>query len=298
MINERTPDHQNISFTAKLVALGRSTTAIPFAQDISELIGAPAIGRELTPDDGDMETQMAEIMAPFVEARYLSLVSAIKRSGVKQVIEFASGVSLRGLAMTLENPELIYIETDLPNLTQEKQQIMSTILARRQLTEPRHHHVAVANILKWNEIEPVLKLLVPGEPVAVVHEGLLMYLSLAEKNIAAQHIARILDQFGGVWLTPDLSPISNLNELFDTQDTAFTKFTSVIEERTGRSFADYSFNSNQEIEDFCKARGFSVEERSQLDGSYQLSSVPADSSSHILSKIQQLTLFEMRRSVH
>lgn len=74
--------------------------------------------------------------------------------------------------MTLDQPDLTYIETDLPDLTQEKRRIMETIISRHTLTEPSNHHVSAANILAWNEIEATLLPLKDGKPVAIIHEGL------------------------------------------------------------------------------------------------------------------------------
>jgi O-methyltransferase involved in polyketide biosynthesis len=295
MTTEHAPDHQKISFTAKLVALGRSATTIPFARDVSVLVGAPALAEDLARSAGTAP-MMPPLMVPFIEARYMSLVSAIKRSGVRQVVEFASGVSLRGLAMTLEDPELTYVETDLGELTDEKRRIMAEILARRQLVAPRKHHVATANILVWDEIEAALAPLDPAEPVAVVHEGLFMYLSQAEKETAARHIGRILDRFGGVWITPDFGSMADQRWTVEGGEEHYDKVLAVVEARTGRSFMAHSFASEQAACAFCERFGFSVEERPQLDGSYELSSLPEGLSAEAMGRIRQgLKLWEMRR---
>ena len=289
------PDHQRISFTAKLVALGRSASAIPFARDVSELVGAPQLGEELAQAAG-AATATSPIMAPMVEARYQSLVSAIRRSGVTQVLEFASGVSLRGLAMTLANPNLTYIETDLSDLTAEKRRVTEQVLSRHQLTAPRGYHVAVANILDWDEVAAALVHLTPSEPVAIVHEGLMMYLSHAEKAIATGHIARILDRFGGVWFTPDFTPVASMRWFDQDADPAFARSLQVIEERTGRSFATHSFASEDEALSFCKTWGFHAQVQPQLDGSFELTTMPPADAAALLPKLSEhLKLWEMRR---
>jgi O-methyltransferase involved in polyketide biosynthesis len=287
------PDHQKISFTAKLVALGRSATTLPFARDISALVGAAELSDELATGSG---FKMPAAMAPSVEARYQSLVSAIKRSGVRQVLEFASGVSLRGLAMTLAHPDLTYVETDLPDLTVEKQRLMGTILRERHLVEPPNHHVYAANILAWDEIEAALAPCRPGEPIAVVHEGLYMYLSHAEKAQALQHIKRILARFGGLWITPDFTPMAAMMRSFNGAAADFAPMMAAIEERTGRSFDDYSFASEDEARAFCQAQGFDVVERPQLDGSYELSSLtPRQREDGTLEQLKTgLKIWEMR----
>ncbi len=61
----------------------------------------------------------AKVYAPILEARYKSIVHLIRSSGTTQVLELASGFSLRGLAMS-ENSDLVYVDTDLPGIREEK----------------------------------------------------------------------------------------------------------------------------------------------------------------------------------
>ena len=44
-----------------------------------------------------------------------------------------------------------------------------------------------------------------GERVAVVNEGLLMYLTRNEKTIVAENIHTFLARRGGIWITPDVA---------------------------------------------------------------------------------------------
>jgi hypothetical protein len=50
-------------------------------------------------------------------------------------------------------------------------------------------------------------------------------------------------------------------------------FIDIIEERTGRPFAPFSFESDEAIAAFCKRHHFDVVIRPQIDGSFELSSV-------------------------
>jgi O-methyltransferase involved in polyketide biosynthesis len=285
-------DHDKISFTAKLVALGRSQSKIPFAAEVSEGIGAPAIDDDLVRESG--APSAARTMAPYVEARYWSLATAVERSGVRQVLEFASGVSLRGLAMALERPDLTYIETDLPDLTSEKRQLVADILARRGVQAPRGHHIAAANVLRWDEIEAAASALDPRAPVAVVHEGLFMYLSPDEKDRAAEHIHRLLTRFGGVWITPDFSPMASFAKLAPTERADFERILAAIEARTGRPFGERSFASEAEARAFCARHGFVATERTQIDGSFELSTLDAADAAQLERMRENLKIWEMR----
>ena len=195
------PDHSKISPTAKLVAYFRQFSDIPFSRDVATLIHAEDVlknfsqGTNLTPEFLKWAALAAEI-------RYKSIVSAIKKEGITQVLELASGLSFRGLAMT-EDPEYIYVETDLTELMQEKQQILSRIISNHDLRERKNLFFDAVNILSFPEIESAIRHFKPWDPVAVIHEGLYLYLSMSEKVTAVRNIHSVLSRFGGAWITPD-----------------------------------------------------------------------------------------------
>lgn len=289
------PEHSAISFTAKLVALARTDSDIPFARDVAQFIHAADVLPELAAVHAHDGSQFATWMAPMIEARYKSIAQALRRSGIDQVIEFASGISLRGLALTLERPNLTYIETDLPELTEEKENILDSLVISTGLTCPPGHRIMSANILHWHEIEQVLTHLDPTKPVAIVHEGLFMYLTMDEKEKAAHHIHKILRQFGGFWLTPDLTTMNEKSwRRHDKRD--FARLIHAIEQRTGRSFAALSFATDEDVASFLDQMGLTYEVHPQVDGTYELSSLPETKASNAdwEQMIPTLKLWEMR----
>lgn len=263
------PACEAISFTAKLAALARSFTGIRFAAEISEVLDAPAIGRELARSVG-AASAIPPANVPFVEARYRSLESAIRRSGVTQVLEFASGVSFRGLAMTLDTPGLTYVETDLPTITAEKLELFDRLEKQTGFVRPPRYRIMEADMLSWETIEPVIAHLDPDKPVVVIYEGVFMYLSASEKSVAAANVRRILERFGGVWITPDFSPADSLAWLYEGVDPGYRRAMAAIADRTGRDFTGRLFESEADAEVFCRQAGFDVEARPQLDGSFRM----------------------------
>jgi O-methyltransferase involved in polyketide biosynthesis len=289
------PQHSAISFTAKLVALARTESDIPFARDVARFIDAKDVLPELAAVPAKDGSQIVPLMAPMIEARYKSIAQALRRSGIDQVIEFASGMSLRGLALTLERPNLTYIETDLPELTEEKENIVDSLVISTGLTCPPGHRIMSANILHWNDIEQVLTHLDSTKQVAVVHEGLFMYLTMNEKEVAAQHIRKILSLFGGVWLTPDLTTM-NEKSWYRQDKRDFTRLMHAIEQRTGRSFAALSFATDEDVASFLGRMGLTYEVHPQVDGTYELSSLPETQEFHADwdQMIPNLKLWEMQ----
>ena len=210
--------HSKISPTAKLVAYWRQFSDVPYAKDVATLFGTERVYQDMFHNAND-KLLKNNIMIPLLELRYKCLFYTLLDMGIKNVLEFASGIALRGLAMT-ENPDLTYVETDLPGLTEEKTKLLDTIMSRHGLKTRGNLFFHVANILNYEEIEPALKHFQGNTPIAIVHEGLLQYLTHPEKRAAAINIHKILKQFGGVWLTPDLDIKSRFHDIvFDKERT-------------------------------------------------------------------------------
>lgn len=99
------PEHGKISFTSKLVAYYRMFSDIPFAKDVAEYIGAEQAHDSLFKHQ---EQERGELMeyAPILEARYKSIVNLISELGIRQVLELASGFSLRVFAWATRSASL------------------------------------------------------------------------------------------------------------------------------------------------------------------------------------------------
>ena len=109
-----TADASLISVTAKLAAYYRQFSDIPFATEVAKRIGADEAFDRILREHG-LERDKLTFYAPMFEARYKSLTQLILESGASQVLELASGYSLRGLDLT-RNHALRYVETDLPDV--------------------------------------------------------------------------------------------------------------------------------------------------------------------------------------
>src|SRR5206468_6588306 len=94
-------------------------------------------------------------------------------------LELASGVALRGLAMTQE-PSVTYVESDLPELTDAKVSLVSALCRQYNLAIHGNLHLVAANALDNHQLQTAVKHFRRHQPVGVVHEGLLPYLSACE----------------------------------------------------------------------------------------------------------------------
>ena len=248
--------HSKISPTAKMVAYWRQTADLPYSHEVSELSEAKKVVQEMFQQKGE-DSPLNQIFVSYIELRYRSLEQAIRTSGIKQVLEFASGISLRGLAMT-EDHSLTYVESDLPDLTREKMKLVCEIKRIKNIPDRSNLHFATTNILHEDEVKDVLKHFDPKQPIIVLHEGLFQYLSKEEKKKASMHIANILDQFGGLWITPDFDTVADANKHMEYTDEIKDMFKA-LSRTTGRSVEDNRFQDDTEVRHFLEGLGFSVE---------------------------------------
>ena len=264
------PDHSKISFTAKFVAHGRARSDIPFAAEVAEAVGAKQVFEDVVAKAG-ADVSTLNWFNTLLEARYKSLTKAIERSGCQQVLEFASGVALRGLNLT-RGSDLVYVETDLPAMSAEKVTLVEKLRAKHGIPAAQNLYFEAINILDWQQVEQALAHFDPNKPVIIIHEGLFPYLSLVEKTLAAQNIQRILKRFGGQWVTPDFhwhsDPVSSL-----WLHGPMAEVSKAIGAETERDFSDRSFASEEEIRDFLKKLGFNLRLRPQLDDSFNLTTL-------------------------
>jgi O-methyltransferase involved in polyketide biosynthesis len=247
-----------ISFTSKLTAYMRQFADITFASDVADLIGAgkafDALLRQhaLKPDD-------LTWYAPIFEARHKSIGAMIRRSNGHQVLELASGFSPRGLAVTAD-PKITYVETDLPQTIVEKRRLLSAISKRHRLMPRDNFRIVGANALEREQLQAATTYFQPGQPLLIVHEGLLQYLSSSETEQVARNIHELLGQYGGAWITPDFSLKADAENLSAQQET----FRRIIAEATERTMYNNAFENMEHLREYFRGLGFQIEVFNQL----------------------------------
>ena len=126
------------------------------------------------------------------EARYKLIDWAVKRRALTQVLELAGGFLLRGQEFC-RNPKNIYAEIDLPKVTKLKREFVGK--------SPNWHMVGGNALDNYDFCD---KFFDKNKPVGVVNSGLLRYLTLDEKTAVAKNVKKILQKYGGAWITCDL----------------------------------------------------------------------------------------------
>lgn len=263
-------DYNKISITAKLVAFFRQFSDIPFAKEVAEYVhAADAVteiakkldgsGARFSNSDSEL-SEDAKVYGPILEARYKSLVQLINNSGTTQVLELASGFSLRGLAMS-QNSDLIYVDTDLAGIREEKSKLVKDLRSKSR-TVTDNYHIAVANALDLSQLEAAAQVFRKDRKLVIVNEGLLMYLSADERSQLAENVRHILAMFpDGAWITPDFSTRS----VFENVPEKIKQFRRAISGTTDRALYENAFENEEDIDQFICDHGFVAEHHYQTD---------------------------------
>jgi O-methyltransferase involved in polyketide biosynthesis len=255
-----TADPADISVTAKVSAYYRKLSDIAFAAEVATLIGADEAFAAIVRDHG-LEPDKLTTYAPMFEARYKSITQLIRRSGASQVLELACGYSLRGLDLT-RDPSLRYVEVDLPAVVATKRALLDEIRMRHELAPSPLHVVAAANVLDLEELRAAAAVLDRREPVVVLCEGLIGYLTRDETARVAKNVRAMIDACGGgSWIVPDFAFKADLQNLPPERLRLREAITGVTQRQLDAS----AFDDADDLASFLGGFGFEVEVRSQID---------------------------------
>ena len=131
--------------TAKVSAYYRKFSDIAFAAEVATPIGVDEAFAEIAREHA-LEADKLTFYAPMFEARYKSITQLIGECGASQVLELASGYSLRGLDLT-QSGSLHYVETDLREVVATKLDLLEGVRRRHDIAPRPLHAVTAADVL-------------------------------------------------------------------------------------------------------------------------------------------------------
>lgn len=257
MAEAQTSSFDRISPTALMVAYARQFTNIPYSQEIAQLVDAAAVTRQLLGADLQPPVELALL----IEGRYKAIDQLIAQSASTQILELASGLLPRGVAT---QPQITFIESDLPAMIQRKQQLVSQLVANQLVGDRPNLHFAAIDVTsqpsQFPLYAPYLRL---DQPITIVCEGLLMYLSFAQKRLVFANVREMLERFGGVWITSDLLNLKTLMQRRQVSP-ALQQISQIIDRITDRSNVDHYFRDADQMEQFVIEQGFRLETHPML----------------------------------
>ena len=247
------------SFTADVVAHRRTFTDIELSREIYEIIKRNMTSAEIA----RVESAGLE-MTPFFEARYLLADEVLDHSGVVQVLELASGLCPRGMIRTRHNPQIHYVEMDLPEKIELKKQIVEDFVSREILSKKSNLRLIGGNALNGDDLAAAVEGL-PIQPLAILCEGLLRYLSLEDQRHLIRNLHDILSRFGGVLITPDIETLDRINS-----DPLEQQRYELSVKRLGFDVRDNLLKTIDDARGFYRELGFTISEHELIEVSDRL----------------------------
>ena len=236
--------HEKISYTAIGVAHARTFSNIPYSQEIAEICDTD----QLTEDSKEMHHQLS----PFFEGRFHAVTNLLEQSGVKNILEVGAGISPRGLMMS-KDPGIHYVETDLPEMLHQKEMVLQRLLEKENMPMPTNLSSDALNILDASAFERIVDQF-PEGPIAIVHEGVLVYFMRDEKEKFAKIVHAALAKRGGVWITTDILTREDLLRNMPTKQIKDS--VDDVVKNTGRDYTDAAFVDTEDAQKFFDDLGF------------------------------------------
>jgi O-methyltransferase involved in polyketide biosynthesis len=261
-MSEHPTDFNRIIPTAFLTAYPRTFTDIPYSTDIFTAVEDIKKTEGVHFDDGILSKNLA----PVLEARYKMVDKILGELGTSQTLELAAGLSPRGLIMTQESSAIQYVELDLPDMAHLKRKVFD----RCGIALPSNLHIQGGNILDESSIKSATDYFEPRQPVAIVSEGILGYLSFEEKSILTRHIVAVLERFGGCWISNDAPAANGPNRAQRAaKEASKSKLVST------KNFSKDLFDDLDHFKRFFGERGLTVQIRDLEEVLSELSSPAA-----------------------
>jgi len=246
--------YEKIIPTAWLVAYRRTFSDIPFSKEIFDRLDLLRRSHAFSAITDEMK---APNLSPQFEARYKLSNRLILENGSKQILEIASGFAPRGLELSRDK-SIIYVELDLPDVIRDKREIINDIVKGVPVS---NLHFVEGNALDFDSMLHATKYFSRDQPITVTHEGLLRYLDFEQKSQVAKNIYHLLDIFGGVWITTDIS----LKNVMFNEDKTQKDHNKLVRTLTGINTDQNRFENEEQAKAFFESFGFSVERHSYLE---------------------------------
>jgi O-methyltransferase involved in polyketide biosynthesis len=235
---EKNTEYESISPTAIVTAYPRTFTDIPYEKEIYNWLSKNI----------KVDVSLDKMLAPEIEARYKLANRLLDKVGAQQVLELAAGYSSRGLVYAQKG--IKYVEVDLESVCQNKINAIESFMR-----VPDNLHIVSGNALEIGDLNECKKYFDKEKPLAIINEGLLRYLTFDEKKIVAQNVYKLLSEFGGAWVTCDVTPKNFLKN----QDKNLPSINKNLTSLTNRNSINDRFEDKEHIIKFFGEIGFDVE---------------------------------------
>ncbi|MBP7057253.1 hypothetical protein KBB08_02070 [Candidatus Gracilibacteria bacterium] len=212
--------------------------------------------RQLHPDcPAPFETGL--FLAAREQAMALAVERAAARSEIRNVLILAAGTTALPLGLVELVPDVLVLATDLAAMADKQRQLKHFVRRHMddlQLDLPRfrkeHQRLVVQplDIFDQEHWASVTQRLQPGG-VAVVSEGLMPYLSLAQWQFVTSQVRSLLAARGGMWLT-DIATQNGIARTTFTGDSA--RLLTQLYQRANVDPSNLAFENGRAYEEFVR----------------------------------------------
>ncbi len=228
--------YESVSPTAILTSYQRTFSDIQYEKEIFDWLSKKC----------KEEIQLNKLTAPVIESRYKLANQLIDKLHISQILELAAGYSSRGLIYSQKNYK--YVEMDLENVVNNKKQIID------ELFEPNGNlHIINGNALNIDDYIKCEEFFDKNKELIIINEGLLRYLTFDEKRIVGQNVFKMLKEYGGAWVTCDVTPKKFIKKQNEQNPTLNANISTV----TSRNSLNDRFENEEHIRAFFGEIGFS-----------------------------------------
>ena len=250
LLHDPTEDNEQfdpVSPTAKIVGYLRGMDrSLNLAEDSTLQRDGEQLLRNL-----DISEEMTQAsMAVLFQSRYRAINALVAGSHTSQVVEFASGVSPRGLQWSRMSPGTIYVESDLPHLMIHKAKLIRNTLMDEEHDSRGVLHCCTVDVLNQKSVMDSLNSLDVEKPFTMVTEGLLLYFGQTEMKDFFHNISIVLNRYQDASWVTDFVTQQNLKELF-MSDPDVARGVKDVFSLTGRNVVpDNPFEDAEAVENY------------------------------------------------
>lgn len=179
-----------IYLTAKMAVYLMAVAGIPDAATIVERLD---IDRdELFAGMDDPDTLLANALV--VETKYRTMCRLIEATGYKTCVDLPCGYTPKALHLTKKG--MRFFGLDLPIVAEEAGPIMLSLASLPEMME-----FTGVDATNYKSLESALTK--AQGPLCISTEGMMMYFTESEADEVVSNIRRLLETYGGCWITPD-----------------------------------------------------------------------------------------------
>ncbi len=241
------------------------------SQRLCEALGFESFGAQMAkkPIPKELHEQVKR-MAPaymiLVESRFQAMNRLIENMQDRQIVDLPCGYTARGIRFSRQ--KRMYFGFDLPAAIDEVRPAVEKIIGKNESIS--YHAVDATNYESLNAAFSE-----KNSNLLVTTEGLLMYFSQSELEEVFSNIHRLLQIYGGSWVTTDRAYFLHDKDVVAASLNNDSQLTALFDAITGRAAStasESSFNDNvffdpddEKVRAFIKKMGFDLHEICMAD---------------------------------